>query len=709
MLKKSEKILTREKYNNSKSYQKVADEAKVTKRTAMKIIQKQHHEFPTLSEITKLKLQQGYYQHPFILNVDSTSGRTIEGMDTILLIAVLQFLDCETVKLKKEVVISKLLYNERADTIVQVLKAELLDIGLNLDERDVIIFDAAKELRKAIPEVFKKAKIQGCLVHLKRLMDEKLFSTSDTAKEWLDEITIAKRDEFKRLIMAIARAKTQTDRSCTISKLEGRLLSVDMSEFRGFWKRLKKDLDADFYHTLDEQPFNDIFHKCGEDIRDNNVAEAECHGVQRLRKGSNCFKKFETTQDRFNFVNGRKRLTKKEAKQLKRTIPEFEPIYCFSIPLPLAAVDLADTTFTTKMYQTPKTEIEKAEERYHRVPVKNFSFFPSALPSFARELQGALEDLYTKLNIPHTAEEFEDPLRKHHFPTLDPQVVTEEKTMQIFRGTFDKLQEITRRHCGNYVVQPYKTAVEVLEAVTGVKLKPQYQLLLSQGLISNNCPRKWNYARKRLKLQVQLEKQQNVEGVEFHENGAIAYITDPTTQAAKMLIHSAGLDKPSIPEKVHFLVVNELRRNRRFTGHDRVKIEGGIYDSELLGLLVKSFNTADVLNLDGTKASLHQGGENMPLGIKINGSMIVVAPTLISGTNAKKVIEETPTLTDLEDNNTYKMNWKTRPKFDLRQFAAWRSKPPKREQTPSQLTLEGVPCTVQPSRNTVDKNKNYSR
>ena len=258
-------------------------------------------------------------------------------METIALLVVIRFPHGKVQVLEKEVVINKLLYDEKANTIMQVIKAELLDVGLVLDERDILIIDGAKELRKAFPGVLKNVKVQGCLVHLKKLLDD-LFSTSDTAKEWTDEGIIEVRDEYKRLINKIARAKNQTERNCSISELENKLESKTASfkdEMRGFWRRFKKDLDAGFYHTLDEKPFYDIWRQYGKDVRDNNIAEAECKIDQRLRKGGCGFKNYTDTQDLFNSVSGAERLP--EGVVLKKE-PEFEPTYCWTIPLQLGCI-----------------------------------------------------------------------------------------------------------------------------------------------------------------------------------------------------------------------------------------------------------------------------------------------------------------------------------------------------------------------------------
>ncbi len=688
MKKKSEKLLTKKRYKKTyRSYQAAADDAGVTKQTAMNTIKME--ETPTLRQITLYKVQHGYYQqHPIIVYADSTSTRTVEGMETISLIVVIRFPHGKVHVLEKEVVINKLLYNEKADTIMQVIKAELLDVGLVLDERDILIMDGAKELRKGFPGVLKNVKIQGCLVHLKRLLDD-LFKTSDTAKEWTDEGIIEVRDEFKRLIRRIARAKNQAERNCSISELENKLESKTASftdEMRGFWRRFKKDLDAGFYHTLDETPFYEIFRIYGEDVRDNNVAEAECKKDQKLRKDSNGFKKHHDTQDLFNSDSGADRLP--GGVVLKRE-PEFKPTYCWHIPLQLGALDLVDTTDYTKLYQIPEPVLKDAAERFHRIEVKlprvkSFSFLSSALPSFARELQEVVEELSAKLNIPYDTDSSVDPLsRKHRFPTLSNEVATDEKTLQAFKEALDKLQAITRRYSGNYVVKPYKEAVEVLKAVTGIDLKHYYQLSLRQGYISDHCPRHWNFARKRLKLQTQLEEHQNADGIEFMDNGAAAYITDPDTAAAKMLISNSGLDKPEIQRTEIF--VEALRRNKRLTGHNRVRIGEGIYDTDLLARVIPS---------DALEASLHQsGGKDMPLGVKIGEHMGAVSPMVIIGTNAEKTYLETPSLTDLVANYFFKRDYKRgKPRFSLSQWG-----PPKPVKEPRQigavqLNMFGTPC-----------------
>ena len=241
----------------------------------------------------------------------------------------------------------------------------------------------------------------------------------------------------------------------------------------------------------------------------------------------------------------------------------------------------------------------------------------------------------------------------------------------------DKLQAITRRYSGNYVVQPYKEAVEVLKAVTGIDLKLCYQLSLRQGYISDHCPRHWNFARKRLKLQTQLEEHQNADGIEFMDNGAAAYITDPDTAAAKMLISNSGLDKPEIQRTEIF--VEALRRNKRLTGNNRVRIGEGIYDTDLLARVIAS-------NSNSLTATLHQsGGKNMPLGVKIGEHMGAIAPMVITGTDAEKAILETPTLTDLIMNYFLRRDYK-KPKYSLTQRG-----PPKPVMKPTgQLTLWGV-------------------
>jgi hypothetical protein len=536
---------------------------------------------------------------------------------------------------------------------------------------------------------------------LERKLD-KNFSTSDIAMELVDETAIELRKVFKDLIMGIAKARNQGTRSALINQLKSMPLLESMPSMWSCWKRLKKDLDAGFLHTLDEQPFYEVYRTNGVDIRDNNVAEAECKRVQTLRKSGNGFKKLESTQNRLNgfFLDDR---TNDKISRVKREISEFQPTYCFNIPLQLCALNLADLGLFTKIYQIPGQVLKDAAERFQRIGVKQFSFIPCALPSFARELQNVVEGLFADLNIPYEAENSADPLslthkRKQNFPALSNEIVTEDKTLLIFKEALEKTQEITQRYCGNYVIQRYMVAVDVLETVSGIRLKPYYKMLLSQGLISNHCPRKWNYSRKRVILQKQLEEGQNAQSVEFRENGWVAYITNPNTVAAKMLMSNAGLDKPAVPER--FIFEDALRRNRRFTGHNRVKIGDGIYDTDLLALLIKSLKTADF--------SLHQSGKDMPLGIKIGECMVVVSPMVIIGTNAEKTYLETPSLTDLNMNNFCKTDCK-KPKFSLSQWGRLgkRIEPPKdcceaqekiaepikerRQITAVQLKLFGIP------------------
>ena len=303
------------------------------------------------------------------------------------------------------------------------------------------------------------------------------------------------------------------------------------------------------------------------------------------------------------------------------------------------------------------------------------------MPSFARELQEVVEGLCAKLNIPYSSA---DPLsRKHRFPTLSNEAATDEKTLQAFKEAFDKLEAITRRYSGNYVVQPYKEAVEVLKAVTGIDLKQYYRLSLRQGYISNRCPRHWNFARKRLKLQAQLEEHQNADGIEFMDNGAAAYITDPDTATAKILISNSGLDKPEIQRPEIF--VEALRRNKRATGYNRIRIGEGIYDTDLLARVIAS-------NSNSLTATLHQrGGKNMPLGVKIGEHMGAIAPTVIIGTDAEKAILEMPTLTDLNVNYFLRRDYK-KPKFSLAHWSLNKSTElPKAAVKPTgQLTLFGT-------------------
>jgi hypothetical protein len=132
MQKKSKK-LTQKRYNEIyKSYEAAGSDAGVSKITALRKIRKEAQEIPPPQQITIIKLKNGDYPHPRIIDVDTTSARTIEGLDNQVLIATIRFP-------KKEVLINKLLFNEKSETIQQVLKAEALDIGLVLDERDVVI------------------------------------------------------------------------------------------------------------------------------------------------------------------------------------------------------------------------------------------------------------------------------------------------------------------------------------------------------------------------------------------------------------------------------------------------------------------------------------------------------------------------------------------------------------------------------------------
>jgi hypothetical protein len=682
-MQKKYRKLTQKRLNKTyQSYQGAADDAKVTKVTAMKIIKKEAQEAPTPLQVTIYKMQNGVYQHPIIVHVDTTSARTIEGMENQALIVAIQFPNGNA--LKQEVIVNKLLYNEKAETIAQVLMAEVVGAGFVLDERDVVIIDDAKELRKPIPAVSKNVKIQLCLWHLRNRLNIR-FSTSLTAEEHVDESDIDVRYVFKGLIMDIAGAKNQSERSASIK----RLISMRSSLLKGmwpFWKRFKTDLDAGFYHTLDEQPFWEIYHKYeGLDIRNNNLAEAQCHRVQTLRKGANGFKIQDDTQDRFNsfFLGDR---TDAKIEKLTRKIPEFKPTYCWNIPLQLGALDLVDQVRFTKVHQIPGFVLEEAAKRFHRIGVKQFSFLPSAVPSFAREIEAVVEELFAKLNIPYVAENFEplslSHIRKHRFPALSTEVVTEDKNLMAFKEALERTQQITRRYCSNYVIQPYKVAVEIISAMTGMNLRPYYQILLSQGFINNHCPRKWNYGRRRKKLQIQLEEGQNADGVEFRENGTIAFITNPNTAAAKMLISNSGLDKPPVPES--FIHMEALRRNRRFTGRNAVKIRDGIYDSDLLALLFRFLRLTDV--------SLHQNGKDMPLGIKIGECMVVVSPMVIIGTKAEETRLDVPLLTELNTNYFLKRDYK-KARFSL---AQWNLK--KRIETlktvakpTGQLTLFGNP------------------
>ena len=645
MPKKIDNLTPKDMIDVYKSYKAAASKTGTSKTTALRKIGKKAKEIPPPQQITMIKLQHGDYPHPRIVGFDSTCGRTIEGLDNQILLATNRF--------PKETFINKLAYNEKAETIIQVLKAEAAEIGFLLGAGDVAIIDGAGEWRKGIRGVSDKVIIQLCTFHLIRRL-HKNFPTGNKALEQLDESLIAGREEFNRIIIGIVKAKDKSTRSARIAELERKPLTEPMKKY---WKRLQKDLE--FYHTLDEQPFCEIDQKYEVDPRDNNFTEREARKIQHLRKKENGFKNQENTQ---NLVNGLFLSDRTNAKisKLKREIPEFQPVYRFSVPLQLYSVALVDLWLFTRLYQIPRTILQGVAGRLNRIEAKQFSFTSIALPSFAGALKDIVVGLLAKLNLNSEANYSSSKYLFHYnFPALSNEMPCEEKTLLTIKDAIEDMQKITRQYSGNYTIQKYKVAVDILEAISGINLKPYYKRLLSQGLISNHCPRKWNYARKRIELRKQLEEDQKVAGIKFFKNGLVAYITDPNTPAAKLLIISAGLDKPAIP--MDTIPVRALKRNKHLTEQNGVKINDSIYDSDLM---------ASVNPLNDEHVSYYQcGGKNVPLGLKIGELMIVLSPTVITGTSAEKIYQESPSMSDLKINNELGLDYKkARAGFSLREY-----------------------------------------
>jgi len=151
---------------------------------------------------------------------------------------------------------------------------------------DIVTVDLAPELLSAIKEVYKWAKIQGCLFHLARFLNKNLKKTEGTP----EDVALA-REKAKNLILHSVCADFLTRRSM-IQKLAPMLQpSVDEKTkqvIRIFLNRYIK-----FYHTLEELNGH-------AETLTTNLCERHIGLVKKFKRRLCGFKSFNTAQKLLN-------------------------------------------------------------------------------------------------------------------------------------------------------------------------------------------------------------------------------------------------------------------------------------------------------------------------------------------------------------------------------------------------------------------------
>ncbi|MGB9960349.1 MAG: hypothetical protein ACPLKQ_07525 [Candidatus Bathyarchaeales archaeon] len=248
----------------------------------------------------------------------------IMGIDTTdLSIASKKFYYLHVVDFPNNPITYEILENRDAKSIKEIL---LKVKALTGYEPVIAVMDMAKELLRAVKDVYPNAIIQGCLFHLRDWLDKRL-----PTKKVSDPHKVQEWDSVKSLVMRAALAIDYDEKEKYLNMLREFL---SKSADKNVRKTIRDFLEnADYYHPIQELA---VF-GCRPEWRYNNVCERAMKSVKDLSRKMCGFKNLDLAR---KYINAMWIIdTKKKIESISSNMHKEKGSEAYTLPLTLFSYD----------------------------------------------------------------------------------------------------------------------------------------------------------------------------------------------------------------------------------------------------------------------------------------------------------------------------------------------------------------------------------